>query len=825
VWRTPGTGEDRDLKKPLPFGKYLLIERVNVGGMAEVYKAKTVGVEGFEKLLAIKRILPNIAEDDEFIAMFIDEAKISVQLTHANIAQIYDLGKIGESYFIALEYISGKDMRAIFDRMRKRGEPLPIPMTCFLIAKVCEGLDYAHRKKDAAGSDLNIVHRDISPQNVLVSFDGEVKLIDFGIAKAANKASRTQAGILKGKFGYMSPEQVRGLPLDRRSDVFAVGVCLYELLTSERLFVGESDFSTLEKVRNVDVVPPSTYNRRIPEVLENIVMKALAKDVDDRYQWCSELQDDLQRFLITSDSIFSRTDLSNFMKAVFAEDLEREKIKNQAALAGEATGPLGDEPGAPDAVVGDDATQLFDPTAQFDPSEAGPPPSPPSPPKGPAPRMPGPPGGPPMVAPSGPPRSPPVIPDLEIGNLADLEDDEEDGPPTMIEGKPPPLPGAPPVFDSPAATPPRRPPPSEPKAGRGRLPVFLGVGLFVALLAGAGIYFVPGLLEKPQTATGILIVRGSPSGARVYVNEQPVGQLPYIDSAASIGAYTLRVEADGYETFEDRVAVMPGETASVSVSLESATGAPATVLVVSVPLDARVRLNDEVVKEGGDAPWQSREIPSGVAHTIVVERDGYRPHTIEWTPEPGEEKTFTATLASAQVKLVVTSEPSRAQVFMDGDLKGRTPLTLDAVDASKRYRLEVKRGACFEDWSSTLIFDERSERTVHVDLDAIPGCGRRPGGRAPGGGGAAPAGGRTGGTAKQAAPQPQGTGQLSLNTRPGWAWVIINGRETGRHTPLVNYDLPAGDHTVLLRTPDGREQTVTVTIRPDEMTRQTVNME
>ncbi|RMG15993.1 MAG: serine/threonine protein kinase, partial [Deltaproteobacteria bacterium] len=320
------------MKQPTPFGKYLLLERVNVGGMAEVHKAKTVGVEGFEKLVAVKKILPNIAEDDEFITMFIDEAKISVQLTHSNIAQIYDLGKIGDSYFIAMEYISGKDLRAIFDRMRKRGEVLPIPMSCYIMSKVCEGLDYAHRKKDAAGRDLNIVHRDISPQNILVSFEGEVKLIDFGIAKAANKASRTQAGILKGKFGYMSPEQVRGLPLDRRSDVFACGVVLYELLTGERLFVGESDFSTLEKVRNVDVVPPSTYNRRIPERLEQIVMKALAKDVDDRYQWCSELQEDLQRFLITNDAIFSRKDLANFMKSAFTEDVEREKLKNQQAM-------------------------------------------------------------------------------------------------------------------------------------------------------------------------------------------------------------------------------------------------------------------------------------------------------------------------------------------------------------------------------------------------------------------------------------------------------------------------------------------------------------
>ncbi len=311
-------------RQPIPFGKYLLLDRINIGGMAEVWRGKTFGAGGFERLVAIKRILPNIAEDEEFISMFIDEAKITVQLNHANIAQIYELSHIVSSYFIAMEYIPGKDMRAIFDRCRKKGEPAPIPLTCYVLGKACEGLDYAHRKS-VNGRDMNIVHRDVSPQNVLISYDGEVKVIDFGIAKAAGKATKTQAGILKGKFGYMSPEQIRGLPLDRRSDVFALGVCLYEMLTGERLFVGDSDFSVLEKVRKVEVLPPSTYNRKIPEGLEKIVMKALAKDVDDRYQYASEVADDLQRFLITSESIFGRKDLAQYMKSTFAEEVDREK--------------------------------------------------------------------------------------------------------------------------------------------------------------------------------------------------------------------------------------------------------------------------------------------------------------------------------------------------------------------------------------------------------------------------------------------------------------------------------------------------------------------
>ncbi len=315
------------MKKPTIFGKYLLLERLNVGGMAEVFTAKAFGVEGFERILAIKKILPTMAEDEEFITMFIDEARISVQLNHANVVHIHELGKHDDAYFIAMEYVSGKDLRALLERFRRRREIMPTAMAVFVASKMCEGLDYAHRKKDARGQQLEIIHRDVSPQNILISYEGEVKIIDFGIAKAANRSQKTQAGILKGKFGYMSPEQVRGLPIDRRSDVFAVGVTLYEMLTGEKLFVGESDFSTLEKVRNAEVPLPRQFNPNIPAGLEKVVMKSLAREAEDRYQWGSDLQEDLMRFLLAGDAIYSAKHLSTFMKEAFAEDLLREGEK------------------------------------------------------------------------------------------------------------------------------------------------------------------------------------------------------------------------------------------------------------------------------------------------------------------------------------------------------------------------------------------------------------------------------------------------------------------------------------------------------------------
>ncbi len=316
------------LAKPIPFGDYFLLEKLNTGGMAEVFKAKTFGVEGFERIVAVKKILPSIAEDKEFISMFIDEAKIAGQLTHANIAQIFDLGNINDEYYIALEYVAGHDLRVIYDRCVRTNRKLDIGCVCYIISKICEGLDYAHNKRDANGELMGIIHRDISPQNMLISYEGDCKLIDFGIAKASNKSSATQVGILKGKFSYMSPEQVSGKTnIDRRSDIFALGIVLFEMLTLKRLFLGASDFETLEKIRKVELSPPTLYNSDIPEELEDIVMKALEKDVTQRYQTCAELQQALQKFMFTHNIYYTAKELSEFMRSMFAQEIALEQKK------------------------------------------------------------------------------------------------------------------------------------------------------------------------------------------------------------------------------------------------------------------------------------------------------------------------------------------------------------------------------------------------------------------------------------------------------------------------------------------------------------------
>ncbi len=311
--------------KAVPFGKYLLLDRIAVGGMAEVYTTKSFGIEGFEKIIAVKRILPTMAEDNDFISMFIDEAKIAGHLTHANIVPIYELGKIGESHYIAMEYVWGKDLLQIMNRFRRMRRHMPPVMAAWIASKMLEGLDYAHRKRDRHGRPMGIIHRDVSPQNCLVSYEGQVKLIDFGIAKAASRNTKTQAGVLKGKFGYMSPEQVRGNLVDHRSDIFAASTCLHEMLTGERLFVGESDFSTLEKVRNAEVVPPSRTLAEMPPELEEILMKGLAREPEQRWQTAGEMQEALQRFIALSRPPFGTSKLNTWMRTAFAPEIAKEK--------------------------------------------------------------------------------------------------------------------------------------------------------------------------------------------------------------------------------------------------------------------------------------------------------------------------------------------------------------------------------------------------------------------------------------------------------------------------------------------------------------------
>ena len=310
---------------PIQMGDLLLLERLNAGGMAEIFKAKTFGAEGFERIVALKRLLPAYVDNEDVISMFIDEARIAAQLTHQNIVQIYALGKHEGAHFISMEYIAGRDLREILNVLQARDEPMEPLAACWVVARTCEALDYAHRKRDAEGRELGIIHRDVTPQNVIISNEGEVKLCDFGIVKAASRLSRTQAGVLKGKYAYMAPEQVRGRTVDRRSDIFSLGAIFYEMLTGHRLFQGASDYAILEAVHNAQIPSPRTFVPDVSPEIEGILLRMLARDPNERYPWASEVLEDIAEVMHEDEKLFDSRHLRALVRSCVPTTSEAEE--------------------------------------------------------------------------------------------------------------------------------------------------------------------------------------------------------------------------------------------------------------------------------------------------------------------------------------------------------------------------------------------------------------------------------------------------------------------------------------------------------------------
>ncbi|MBN2246029.1 MAG: protein kinase [Candidatus Aminicenantes bacterium] len=310
-------------KKPISrIGDFYLIDRIGSGGMGEVYKATRRGLAGFEKTVALKRIHPFLAENNEkIVSMFIHEALLAAQLYHPNIVQIYDLGKTDGYYYIVMEYIPGKNLAAILMDLSNKNRLMPLSITTLIGINICHALIFAHRKHDSEGRPLRIVHRDVSPRNILISFGGEVKLADFGVAKATTKLHLTRPGSLKGQVPYMSPQQALGESIDHRSDVYSLGLVLFEMATGRKYYTAENEMILLDKVREGEIVAPSKVNPEIPGEYENIILRCLQFHPDDRYQDANELRLDLEGiFQNLEDRFPSPSDLANFMYELFPED-------------------------------------------------------------------------------------------------------------------------------------------------------------------------------------------------------------------------------------------------------------------------------------------------------------------------------------------------------------------------------------------------------------------------------------------------------------------------------------------------------------------------
>jgi len=319
------------------FGDYVIIKNLAAGGMAVVYLARKKGMQGFTKPVAMKVILPQFATNRDFIEMFLNEARLAVHLTHSNIAQILDLGEIGGQYFISMEFCHGADLQQISRKTRKSGKLLPLPYAAKILSQACEGMYYAHTKVDDQGVPLGIVHRDISPHNVLLTFDGLAKIIDFGIAKARITAKEEEDGVLKGKFSYMSPEQIRGMPIDPRSDVFALGIVLWEICTGASLYREKSELLTMEAILRKPVPKPRELRGDMPPDLEAIILKALTKRAVDRFQSAHEMAQALEGYLNRSGWNVGTPHLAEFMRKLFPENyqdirdlLASERLKAEA---------------------------------------------------------------------------------------------------------------------------------------------------------------------------------------------------------------------------------------------------------------------------------------------------------------------------------------------------------------------------------------------------------------------------------------------------------------------------------------------------------------
>ncbi len=713
------------MHRPTPFGKYILLERISVGGMAEVFKAKSFGVEGFARSVAIKRILPHLAEDPRFVEMFINEAKVAVQLSHANVAQVYELGRFESDHYIAMEYVAGKDLLSMHQYTKKTGDRLPMQLAAYIGSRVAEGLGYAHRKTGNDGRPLGIIHRDISPQNVLISYEGAVKLIDFGIAKAAIHSShQTQAGVLKGKYGYMSPEQITGKPLDQRSDIFALGTVLHEMLTGERLFCGDNDFLTLEKVRAAKADPPSRHNPDVPPQLDQIILRALAREPSERYQTATQFADDLGRFLHMSGAGLSSKALKSWMRTRFAGDIANEEGKDEqfARLTLTAEGDLLEV-----AQNEEDATALWDPLSEdmlpegmhFEKEE-------------PKPRV-------VSIVRRDPQPDPQPEPELDESLTAPSPVSSMNLPPQSLDlpqrttPSPPVVPDrtAPTArsafgHDDPTGIGIARRDPAEiattttmpPKRGIGRREIVsILVTLLLAGAGGIGVYFAFARDGGPES--GRVRLEVSPAdGLKVTLDgaAHPGDTSPIDLGELPTGPHELRIERAGHETVTRTIEVGAGEDRQISIALEARSDSPGLLKLKIEPAggEARVTVGGEAVPQAKWGPGV--EVPSGAPVEIAVDRRGFRPLRQSVTLRPGEEQTAALTLEPTPASMLIDSNPP-ATVYIDGKRVGRTSLTVNDLDPTVEHAVRLEaRG--FEPYETKVSFTGESRfQQLNVELE------------------------------------------------------------------------------------------------------------
>ncbi|HJL19166.1 MAG TPA: serine/threonine-protein kinase [Sandaracinaceae bacterium LLY-WYZ-13_1] len=702
---------------PMRFGKYTLIRKLAVGGMAKLFLALQRSVAGFEKLIVVKRVLPNLVKDESFIEMLLAEARIAATLNHPNIAHIYDVGAVEGQYYIAMEHVHGEDLRSLVRQMKKKGvTAFPLEHALAIVLGCCAGLAYAHDKRDLDGEPMGIVHRDVSPQNILVTFTGDVKLVDFGIAKAGRGGMEdTGSGQLKGKVPYMSPEQAQGLELDKRSDIFSLGIMLFELTTGRRLFRGKNEMETLRRIVEEEYPRPRDLNPHLSPRLEEIILRALEKDPERRYQSAREMQADLEDYIRSEQLKVSALSLGSWMQDLFGEKLDAQKRMLQ------------------------EGRQLAEVLAE----------------------------------------------------QAALEEQEGS------------LPGG--TYGSGV----RQKPAS-------KAPWIL-LALVLLAAGGVGAWFLTRPPPEPSTPTGpgVIAIESTPPGAAIWIDGDRRGErTPAELTELPVGAaYSVKLTHEGYAPHTERVALTEEEPrAQVDATLERPTASDFAVLNVrTVPAGARVLLDGR--DTGETTPATIPEITPGERHTLALTLDGYvtRNETVSLERGAAQDLSFElerTPLGPGESIIRIVTEPENARVRFDGEWhESGSPYEFRVP--TRRYEITVaKTGFRTEEREVALTSGEASELEVELRRRPTRGRGR---GRA----------GPPDPTPSE--PTSREPGRLTFNSRP-WCNVSVDGRNAGQ-TPVVNFQLPPGRHTIVCENPQAGSRRVVVNIPPGQTVRRSITLE
>lgn len=637
------------------FGRYRLLELLGIGGMAEVFLAKLEGPEGFERRLAIKRILPSYSRNDAFVQMFIDEARLVGHFSHPNIVQIHDFGKIEGSYYISMEFVEGIAIADILSRYKAANMHVPLEVLLEVGIQACRGIDYAHRETDDLGRPLGIIHRDLTPHNILISKKGLVKITDFGIAKASMNTHMTQAGMIKGKVPYMSPEQAMGLPLTHVSDIFSIGIVLYEMCTLRRLFEGESDFAILRKVQEAKIPSIQSQNPTMPAELERIVMRALARDRLERYQWASELEADLTRLRFSLGNQLQNYTLADFVQRFMATQPPRPKLGAKgaepaavapvptpapaAAPAPKNTGASGGaefQASLSELAAGlahvEDPLSLLGKAKTFAPEDRA------------------------TIVISSPHSGQHTS--RSAGEDPTLRDTVKDG--RKVSGAPA-APGSSEAAPETAAIPAsaRNTAPLTPRSlpGQGIEPNgqataaptpahsgnHAGARKYLwALLAGGAILLAL-LVLALMPRTGSVVLEVSPADAEVLLDDAPVpltDGLLVREGLEDGSALHIRVKKEGFQDYKRVQTVKAGTRYRIPVTLEPLPKV-GLVMIESVPLGAKVLLDG---RDTGKKTPVRVPLSAGTPHRVRLELEGYRAQEESLTLSPSEEKSLSVPL-------------------------------------------------------------------------------------------------------------------------------------------------------------------------------------